>query len=92
MTVRNEFQALVAECTELARQGLPVNQVIVYLHKHGVSITESMKVVMEVYQIPLSDAKHLVSAHAAWKDVVSAATPLHSELEQGLQNEVKEKL
>ena len=91
MTARNDFHALVADCRELAKQGLPADQVIVHLHKHGVSVTESMKIVMEVYQMPLADAKHLVSAHPAWRDVVSAAIPLHNELEQKLQSEVEEK-
>jgi hypothetical protein len=80
----------VADCRELEKRGLPANQLVVYLHKLGVSITESMKIVMEVYEIPLADAKHLVSAHPVWKDVVSAAAPLHNELEQELQ-EAKEK-
>lgn len=91
MTAKNELHTLLADCKELAKQGLEEGELITHLHKHRATITESIKVVMEAYQMPLSDAKHLVSAHPLWKDVVAAAVPLHNELEQELRNDSKEK-
>lgn len=51
-------------------------------HAAGASIMETIKAVMNEFNVSLGVAKKLVSEHPAWTKVVDAARPLHDELGQ----------
>ncbi len=63
-----------------------INDTISTLHHQGLSITESIKVLMLNYQISLHDTKSLVSQHPVWHTVTTAAEPLHQEIVSVLEN------
>lgn len=86
--MEHNFEKLVQMCQEMAREGLGTEEVIIYLRQQRVTIIESIKVLMRIYGFSINDAKHLLSVHPAWKDVVVAAAPLHEELEQRLSDEI----
>jgi hypothetical protein len=87
MAIEKDFEQIMKDCREQLKQGSDRGDLIIYLHQHGATIIESIKVLMDVYGLPLGDTKRLVSAHPVWKDVVAAATPLHEELEEEIENE-----
>jgi hypothetical protein len=64
---------------EKVKQGLSVDEAIHMLHQHNLTITQSMKFLVEEYSIGLAEAKELVSSHPVWQDVVRASEPLKEE-------------
>ncbi|HZR44574.1 MAG TPA: hypothetical protein VFB12_30965 [Ktedonobacteraceae bacterium] len=66
------------------REGEMIEDVIVALHAEGLTILDSIKMVRELYQLSLGEAKQVVSAHPVWKEVVQASEPLHELVEQAL--------
>jgi len=72
-------------CRELADSGLPIGDVIKYLHERGVTITESMKALIVVYNISLREAKSLVAEHPVWSEVVRASEPLQENAERAIR-------
>jgi hypothetical protein len=60
------------------------------LHHQGLTITQSIKVLMSNYQMSLREAKSLVSDHPVWNSVTEAAEPLHKEIVRILKNAKKE--
>lgn len=83
----NDPETLLKECQERANQGATCEDIVLYLHRGGATITESMKIVRDVCRLSLGEAKALVTAHPVWADVVSSADVLHAELENALQKE-----
>jgi ribosomal protein L7/L12 len=75
----------------MAKQGVSISEVISYLRHQRVTIIDSIKVVREVYGMPLRQAKSIVSEHASWRDVAEAGDALHEELEAAIQKEINEK-
>jgi hypothetical protein len=55
-------------------------------HTAGLTIMETIKAVMQTYNMSLGQAKLAVSAHKSWQSIVRAAEPLHSDLER-IKNE-----
>jgi hypothetical protein len=50
----------------------------------GLTIVETIKRVCVDFDIPLAQAKEMVSTHPSWRSIVSAAEPLHDTVEQTL--------
>ncbi len=73
-------------CEQKLQAGVPLNDVIEYLHVQGVSILDAIKVVRNAGGIPLGDAKQVVSCHAAWQSIVKANEALHDESEAAVQD------
>ncbi|MEW8659803.1 MAG: hypothetical protein AB2603_15905 [Candidatus Thiodiazotropha endolucinida] len=65
---------------EMVKQGLSVDEAIHMLHQHNLTITQSMKFLVEEYSIGLAEAKGLVANHPVWHDIVKASEPLKEEL------------
>ena len=57
-----------------------IDDVIKVLNERGLTIMESIKVLISEYGMSLSEAKESVSVHPVWKTVTEAAEPLHDEL------------
>ncbi|KHD08352.2 hypothetical protein PN36_31105 [Candidatus Thiomargarita nelsonii] len=68
---------------------IAIDSTIKALHKQGLSIIESIKMLMSIYNVSLSEAKFFVSAHPVWKPVVEAAKPLHEDLIKIAENAKK---
>lgn len=75
------YDEVVASLRKEASRGLSVEAAVVILRKAGLTITQSMKVLTEVFGISLGEAKGATAGHAVWADVAKAAKPLHEELE-----------
>ena len=76
------FEEIIVEYRHRVAQGESIENVIENLHLDGITITESMKVLRELYGFTLKDAKSAVVKHPVWLDVVNSADALHQELEQ----------
>ena len=82
-----DFESLVNECREAMGHGTKIEGPIVFLHERGASIVESIRVIREIYGLPLDGAKAIVAANPVWIDVVTRGDVLHQELETALQDE-----
>jgi len=49
-------------------------------HEQGLTIMESIKVLISDYGMSLREAKEIVSIHPVWTEVVKATGPLHNTL------------
>lgn len=60
-----------------------MNQIEFIAEKHAsrATIMETIKAVMKEYGVSLGEAKTLVSSHPAWATIVSAAHPLHEDID-----------
>lgn len=54
--------------------------ILTYLKDQNVSIIEAVKIVRSEYKINLGDAKQIVTAHPAWREVVEQNEILHDAL------------
>ncbi|MCP4108924.1 MAG: hypothetical protein GY749_25825 [Desulfobacteraceae bacterium] len=77
----------VCICIEKLNSGVSRNDIIEFLHDSGLTIIESMKLVMSLYNISLGEAKFIVARHPVWENVVKAAEPLHEELCDSFETE-----
>lgn len=68
------------KCQKELKEGKSSEEIIKMLYDSGLTITESMKIIMDLLDITLGDAKKLVASHQVWKEVVDAASPLHNDL------------
>lgn len=75
----------------MAKQGVSISEITSYLRQQRVTIIDSIKVVRELYGMPLRQAKSIVSEHASWRDVAEAGDTLHEELEAAIQKETNKK-
>ena len=73
-------------CEQKLQAGVPLDDVIAYLHAQGVSILDAIKVVRKAGGMSLGDAKQVVSCHAAWRSIVKANAALHDESEAAVQD------
>lgn len=55
--------------------------------RRGLTITETIKAVRAEFGIGLGQAKRLVAAHPAYRDIHEAALPLHDEIIRVLDEE-----
>lgn len=74
------IEEIKAKCQKEIKGGKSHDEIIELLHDSGLTITESMKVVMELFKISLGEAKIVVAGHPVWSNVVEAAKPLHNDL------------
>ena len=70
----------------LIEQDMSLSNVILYLNREGLSITESIKIVRTHYKLPLSEAKQIVSNHEVWGATVRDHEPFHEELANIINN------
>lgn len=70
----------------LIEQGMSLSDVILYLKREGLSITESIKMVRILYKLPLGEAKQVVSNHRVWETTLRNNEPLHEELVNIVKN------
>ena len=82
---------LTQQCGQMTKQGASISDVISYLHQRGVTIIDSIKIVRELYGMPLRQAKSTVAGHSSWRDVAEAGDILHEELEAAIQKETSKK-
>lgn len=85
--MKSDLENMIEECQKRVSHGASRGDLVLYLHHEGITIVESMKVLKEIYQLSLGEAKELVTAHPAWANEVRGADILHEELEKALQEE-----
>jgi len=83
----SDLEKTMKECQERVSHGACRGNIILYLHRRGTTIIESMKVLKEVYNLSLGEAKAEVTAHHVWAEEVKSADILHEELGNALQKE-----
>lgn len=74
------FEEYLVKLKQQVDEGLDINDAILNLHNSGFTIVESMKAVVGAFDMPLSEAKVIVSRHPIWKEVVKASEALHDDL------------
>ena len=75
------YAEIVAAVRKQVQAGLSLEDTVKTLRESGLSITESMKALMELFGMSLGEAKRVTAEHPAWADVFKAVEPLHDELE-----------
>ncbi len=78
------LENLKLECLQKIKEGESQESVIEFLHLSGMTIMESIKITMSVYNISLGEAKSIVAGHSIWNDVISAANPLHEDISNNI--------
>jgi hypothetical protein len=73
-------QQIVIRLKDKAEHGLSMTDAITQLRQIGLTIMDSIKILMAVYGISLREAKNVVADHPAWHSVIVASQPLHEEL------------
>jgi hypothetical protein len=71
---------IILACLNAMESGRTRDDILRLLHAKGLSIADSTKVLMKVYDMTLRDAKDAVDANPVWREVVEAARPLHDVL------------
>ncbi len=84
------YEEAVTSVQKEVQRGLSVEGAVVILKNAGLTITQSMRALVEIFGMSLGDAKTAVAGHAVWTEVSNAAEPLHDQLE-GLAKENGEK-
>ena len=69
---------------------IKIESTIKALHDKGLTIMKSIKMLMSIYNMSLSEAKTLVSNHPVWRSVAEAAEPLHEDLVKIAMNAKKD--
>ena len=85
--MKSNLENMREECQKRLSHGAGPADLILYLHREGITIVESIKALKEIYKLSLGEAKELVTAHPAWAEEVRNADILHEELEKALQKE-----
>lgn len=62
--------------------GQDINDAILAFQRKGLTIVETIRAISAQYGLNLREAKHVVSQHSAWTEVVDATLPLHDDLER----------
>ena len=71
------LRGAVRESRSMIERGSTQDDVIRYLRDQGVSITDSIILLREIYNISLGGAKAAVTAHPVWHSTVEANRELH---------------
>jgi hypothetical protein len=77
---------IISKYQALIERGMSQNDVILHINREGLSITQSIKIVRTLYNLPLGEAKQVVSSHPVWETTVRNAEPFHEELENIVMN------
>ena len=85
--MRSDSENFLEECRRRVSQGASREDLILYLRHEGSTIVESMKVLKQIYNLSLGEAKEHVTAHPAWAKEVRSADILHEELQDALDKE-----
>lgn len=64
-------------CAHTLQAGGTLDKVIAYLSRQDLSILDATKIIRSAGEMPLGDAKQMVSAHPAWRSIVKANEDLH---------------
>lgn len=75
------YNEAVASVRKEAQRGLSAEGAVVLLKDAGLTITQSMKALIEIFGMSLGEAKGVTAGHPVWADVMEAAQPLHDDLE-----------
>lgn len=75
------YDDVVASVRKQVQSGLSVEGAVVAFRSAGLTLTQSMKALMEVFGISLGEAKAVAASHPVWAEVAKAAEPLHDGLE-----------
>jgi ribosomal protein L7/L12 len=81
------FESAIKECQEKVGRGVSISDVIAYLHHQGLDILDSIKIVRQVFGMPLGESKQLVVGHSVWAGEAQKADALHQEIEEALRED-----
>lgn len=76
------YDEVIATVRGEVQRGLTVQGAVVALKDAGLTLTQSIKALTELFGLSLGDAKAVTAGHPVWADVVRAAEPLHAQLEE----------
>ena len=77
-------EAVKTDARSMLDRGSSLEEIVVFFHRSGVTIAESMKAFVELRLMTLGEAKAFVSSQPCWREVVTASEKLHEELEQNV--------
>lgn len=80
MTLNRQSENLRLALRKRVHDGLPVEEAARILKEEGVTIAEAIKLIRELYELSLGEAKSCVTRNPAWEGTASAADALHEEL------------
>ncbi len=76
-----KYPAMVTRAKELLEAGTGLDDVLLELRELSPSIIQSMKVVRDVLQVPMQEAKLIVHRSRAWSDARDKFSELHEQVE-----------
>jgi hypothetical protein len=79
------MEELINHIKEKAEKGMSIDDAIVELKNRGLTIMESMKILVHAFGVSLVVAKERVASHHVWTDVVQATIPLHEDIVKTLK-------
>jgi hypothetical protein len=85
------MQTVLEEYQEAKDRGKTTDELLRLMHKRGLTITEAIKAFVQLYGVPVGEAKEKVSASPYWRAIVTAAEPLHDQLAETTHADAKER-
>jgi ribosomal protein L7/L12 len=82
-----DYEEVVALVRKEVGSGLSVEGAIVRLNNAGLTITQSIKALAQLFGMSLAEAKSVTATHPVWVEITKAAEPLHDELERAMKKD-----
>jgi hypothetical protein len=79
------YPELIALAQEMFDSGAEIEPILEALRSKSPSIIQSMKVMRDILNLPMSEAKNLVHHSRAWSDMRDVHSELHEQAEAALR-------
>ena len=73
-------------CQKKLKEGKEQKEIIKFMHDSGLTITESMKIFMDLFEVSLAESKSIVASHPIWNSIVKASSVLHEDLAKEIKS------
>ncbi|MCA9040528.1 MAG: hypothetical protein KDA65_09300 [Planctomycetaceae bacterium] len=76
----DKYEEHLAICKQMFDRGVLNEEMLTWLRSQGAGKIESIKIIRELYEIRLGEAKYMVHTSEAWEDRRAADDQFHEEL------------
>jgi ribosomal protein L7/L12 len=83
--MQTEMTSLLAQAEQLQRDGRDIDDILVFLRAQGCSKIDSIKLLMQLSNLTLAEAKERVHCSRAWDDTRAADEALHEALDEAIE-------
>jgi hypothetical protein len=77
--------SILGDLLALQRDGRSQNEILAAMKGHGLTISQAIKISMELFDVGLGEAKSIVVSHPSWSQTAQAAEPFQEALVQAFR-------